>query len=70
MQIAVAQKPEIQKHWVLYPHYFRKKTKAASSEGRIFLNGEKTTNFEIIAHLNTKFDVPRVKTAHFKTGKK
>ena len=41
--------------------------KGASSEGRIFLRGKKTTNFERIAHLNTEFDGPKV--AHFNAGK-
>ena len=35
--------------------------------GGIFLRGEKTTNFERIAHLNTEFDGPKV--AHFHVGK-
>lgn len=52
------------------PQYFPPEKifiKGASSEGRIFLRGKKTTNFERIAHLNTEFDGPKV--AHFNAWK-
>ena len=60
VQIAVAQKPGIQKYWLVYPfHFGKKKTKKEQVPMNFFEGGKQQIVSSV--HLNTRIDFPKAK---------